>query len=49
MLYSEAENVTKELTDKKATGYDNVPGDILTLSGRDSLKQLINNIHETRE
>jgi hypothetical protein len=49
MLHSEAENFTKEMTDKKATGYDNVPGDILTLSGRDSLKQLINNIYETGE
>jgi len=47
MLHSEAENVTKELKDKKATGYDSVSRDVLTPSGRDSLKQLMNNIYET--
>jgi hypothetical protein len=45
MLHSEAKNVTKQLTDKKATGYDNVPGDILKLSGRNSLKQTTDQQH----
>jgi hypothetical protein len=45
MLQSEAENVTKELMDKKATGHDNVPGYILTLSGRVSLKQTTDQQH----
>jgi hypothetical protein len=45
MLHSEAENVTKEMRNKKATGYDNVLGDILTLTGRDSLKQTTDQQH----
>jgi hypothetical protein len=41
------ETAIKEMRDKKATGDDDVPGDVLRLLGEDSLRivaQLINNI-----
>jgi hypothetical protein len=44
------ETAIKEMRDKKATGDDDVPGDVLRLLGEDSLRivtQLINNIQET--
>jgi hypothetical protein len=46
------EKAVKEMRDKKATGDDNVPLDVLRLLGEDGLKlmiQLINNICETGE
>jgi hypothetical protein len=42
----------KEMGDKKATGDDDVPGDVLLLLGEDGLKlmtQLINSIYVTGE
>jgi hypothetical protein len=42
----------KETTDKKATGGDDVPGDVLKLLGEDGpriMTQLINKIYETGE
>jgi hypothetical protein len=44
--------VGKKMRFKKATGGDNVAGDVLRLVGENGLKlniQLINNIYETRE
>jgi hypothetical protein len=44
------EKAFKEMRDKKATGDDDVPWDVLKLLGEDSLrimKQLIKNIYET--
>jgi hypothetical protein len=41
---------TKEVRDKKATGNDDVPGNVLKLLGQDGLrimKKLINNMYET--
>jgi hypothetical protein len=46
------EKAFKEMRDKKATGDDDVPGDVLTLLGEDGLKvitQLINSIYVTGE
>jgi hypothetical protein len=46
------EKAIKEMRDKKATGDDDVPGDVLKLLGEDGLgimTQLINNIYETGE
>jgi hypothetical protein len=46
------EKAIKEMTDMKATGDDNVPGDVLKLlrdNDRKLTKQLINNIYETGE
>jgi hypothetical protein len=40
------------MRDKKATGYDDVPGDVLKLLGKDDLRiltHLINNTHESGE
>jgi hypothetical protein len=51
-MQSEVEKAIKEIRDKKAKGYDDVPGDILKLLGEDGLrimKQLITNIFETGE
>jgi hypothetical protein len=42
----------KEMWDKKTTGDDDVPRDVLKLLGEDDLRlmtQLVNNIYETRE
>jgi hypothetical protein len=47
ILQSEVEKAIKEMRDKKATGDDDVPGDVLKLLGEDGLKlmtQLINSI-----
>jgi hypothetical protein len=49
---SEVEKGMKEMRDEKATGDDDVPGDVLKLLGEDDLRimtQLMNNIHETGE
>jgi hypothetical protein len=46
------EKAIKEMRDKKATGDDDVPGDVLKLLGEDGLKlmtQLINGIYVTGE
>jgi len=51
-LQSEAEKVIKEMRNKKATGDDDVPGDVLKLLGEGGLKimtKLINTIYETGE
>ena len=50
ILQSEMEKTTKEMRDEKATGDENVSGDILNLLGEDGLRifaQLINNMYET--
>jgi len=52
ILQSEVENAIKEMRNKKTTGDDNVPGDVLKLMGEGSLKimtKLINIIYETGE
>jgi hypothetical protein len=52
ILQSEVEKAVKEMRDKKATGYDDVPGDVLKFLGEDDLKlisQLISNICVTGE
>jgi hypothetical protein len=52
ILQSEVEKAIKMMRDKKATGDDDVPGDVLKLLGEDGLRimtQLINNIYETGE
>ena len=52
ILQSEVEKVIKEMKNKKATGDDDVPGDVLKLSGEGGLKiikKLINTIYETGE
>jgi sorting nexin-29 len=46
------EKAIKEMTDKKATGDDDVPGDVLKLLGEDGLRlmtQMINSMHVTGE
>jgi len=46
------ENAIKEMRNTKATGDDDVPGDVLKLLGEDGLKiltKLINTIYETGE
>jgi len=51
-LQSEVEKAIKEMRNKKATGDDDVPGDVLELLGEGGLKimmKLINTIHETGE
>jgi hypothetical protein len=52
ILQSEVEKAIKEMRNKKATGDDDVPGDVLKLLGEDGLKlmtQKINNIYEAGE
>jgi hypothetical protein len=52
ILQSEVEKAIKEMRNKKATGDDDVPGDVLKLSGDGGLKRmtkLINTIYETGE
>jgi hypothetical protein len=51
-MQSEVEKAIKEMRDKKATGHDDMPGDILRLFGEDGLRimaQLISSIFETGE
>jgi len=51
-LRSEVEKAIKEMRNKKATGDDDVPGDVFTLLGEGGLKimtKLINTIYETGE
>jgi len=51
-LQSEVEKAIKEMRNKKATGDDDVPGDVLKLLGEGSLKimiKLMNTIYETGE
>jgi hypothetical protein len=51
-LQSEVEKAIKEMTNKKATGNDDIPGDVLQLLGDGGLKimtKLINTIYETGE
>ena len=52
ILQSEVEKAIKEMRNKKATGDDDVPGDVLKLLGEGGLKiltKLINTIYETGE
>ena len=52
VLQSEVEKAIKEMRNRKATGDDDVPGDVLTLLGEGGLKiftKLINTIYETEE
>jgi hypothetical protein len=52
ILQSEVGKAIKEMRNKKATGDDDVPGDVLKLLGEDGLKimtKLINTIYETGE
>jgi hypothetical protein len=52
ILQSEVEKPIKDMRDKKATGDDDVPGDVLKLLGEDGLKlmtQLINSMYVTGE
>ena len=51
-MQSEVEKAIKEMRNKKTTGYDDVPGDLLKLLGEGGLKimtKLINAIYETGE
>jgi len=51
-LQSEVEKAIKKMRNKKATGHDDVPGDVLKLLGKGGLKimtKLINTIYETGE
>ena len=52
ILQSEVEKAIKEMRNKKATGDDDVPGDVLKLLGEGGLKiitKLISTIYETGE
>jgi len=52
ILQSEVENAVNEMRNRKATGDDDVPGDVLKLLGEDGLKiltKLNNTIYETGE
>jgi hypothetical protein len=52
ILQSEVEKAIKEMRNRKATGDDDVPGEVLNLLGQGSLKiltKLINTIYETGE
>ena len=51
-MQGEVEKAIKEMRNKKATGDDDVPGDVLKLLGKGGLKimtKLINTIYETGE
>ena len=51
-MQSEVEKATTEIRNKKATGNDDVPGDVFKLLGEGGLKimtKLINTIYETAE
>ena len=43
ILQSEVENAIKEMRNKKATGDDDVPGDVLLLLGEAGLKIILKN------
>jgi hypothetical protein len=50
ILQNEVEKAIKEMRDKKATGDDDVPGDVLKLLGEDGLRlmtQMINSMYVT--
>jgi hypothetical protein len=51
ILQSEVEKAIKGMRNKKATGDDDVPGEVLKLLGEGfkNNKELINNIYETGE
>jgi hypothetical protein len=52
ILHSEVEKAIKEMRDKKATGDDDIPVEVLKLLGEDGLNlmtQLINNVYESGE
>jgi hypothetical protein len=52
ILQSEVEKAIKEMRNRKATGNDDVPGDVLKLLGEGGLKtltKLMNTIYETGE
>jgi hypothetical protein len=52
ILQSEVEKAIKEMRNKKVTGHDDVPGDVLKLmegGGLKIMKKLINTIYETGE
>jgi hypothetical protein len=52
ILQSEMETAMKEMSNKKATGDDDVPGDVFKLMGKGGLKIMtkeINTIYETAE
>jgi hypothetical protein len=52
ILQSEVEEAIKKMRNKKATGNDDVPGDVLKIFGEGGLKimkKLINTIYETGE
>jgi hypothetical protein len=52
ILQSEVEKAVKEMRDKKATGDDDVPGDVLKLLGEDGLRlmtQMIKSMYVTGE
>ena len=52
ILQSEVEKAIKEVRDRRATGDDDIPGDVLKLLGEGGLKiltKLINTIYETGE
>jgi len=52
ILQSEVDKAIKEMRNKKATGDDEVPGDVLKLLGESALKimtKLIKNVYETGE
>jgi hypothetical protein len=52
LIFCRVEKAIKEMKDKKATGDDDVPADVLKLLGEDGLRlmtQLMNNIYETVE
>jgi hypothetical protein len=47
ILQSEVEKAIKEIRDKKATGDDDVPGDVLKLLGEDGLRLMTQRVHNT--
>ena len=52
ILQSEVEKAIKEMGNRKATGEDDIPGDVLKLLGKGGLKipkKLSNTVHNTRE
>ena len=52
IIYFSMGKAIKEMRDRRATGDDDIPGDVLKLLGEGGLKiltKLINTIHETGE
>jgi hypothetical protein len=49
ILHSEVDKAIKEMSDKKAAGDGDVPGDVLKLLGEVGLKIVINNIYDSSE